>query len=204
MNNEINEIPVKYITDYKILPGGEKEIVMHLIPGMEDENENLNVDKYLNVANSDIAKILNESKNIPNDPNPPQDNLQEYEFNIFRILQNLDNVLQFIETDTDFKQSNPDFNKNELLDEIKRMETLLLQKVVNGRDTVIGENASAAIKGENTTAERAGEIDIEEVNPVNRGDNLLKSGANKWADKWVNNGANKLVNNWAAKGGNKK
>ena len=182
MDNEIimdNEIPVKYITDYKILPSGEKEIIMHLIPGMEVENDNLDVDKYLKVANSDIEKILQESKAIPDDQTPPKDNLQEYEFNIFRILQNLDNVLQFIETDEDFKQSNNDFNKEELLLEIKRMEKIL-QKVV-----VVN-----TIKDQNTTAERAGEIG-KRTNPVNSG------------NQWVNSG-NSGTNSEMTKGGNKK
>jgi hypothetical protein len=181
-----NEIPVKYITDYKILPSGEKEIVTHLIPGMENENENISIEKYLHVANYGIVNVLTESKAILDNQTPPKDNLQDYEFNIFRILENLDNVLQFIKTDADFKKTNGDSKTNALLKEITKeitkMESLLKKTASIKRDKE-GERVIKSVyakKSENTINLRdsiLGKIDLK------KGDTAQLAGGGKRKNK---------------------
>lgn len=99
------EITIKYIADYILKPDGEKELVKYIIPGMENVSDNIS-DKHSRVVNYSIEQILSESEELISSKDFKNNNDDCSVFNTFRILENLDNALKFIQTDANYFEIN--------------------------------------------------------------------------------------------------
>lgn len=142
-NNTDGEVFVKYIVDYKLnQQNDKKEFVLQLIPGMENEADNITIDQYANAAKYNIKQLLEECENIPNTYNIPteKNKLREFEFDVFRILEKLDSAFNFLQTDVDYMAlaEKKEEYKEEYKQEINKIETNIKRMT-----KILGETAES-------------------------------------------------------------